>query len=456
MRSLVATSGTASGASGRGLRLLVRLACARPLVTVLLGVLGAVAALTYTVRQLGFVTSGRDLLPHGQPFVQREQEYSDDFPRLDQLVVAVEADDVARSKAYARRLAQELRKDRDTFAHVTYRIDPGRFRGRELLYLSRHDLADLADDVVDHRRFLTAFAARPTLDELVDGLRTEVVTAFVRNAFDLGLDDADANVDLGAARDVLDQISTRLDRRVPYRSPWRALFSLKRGDGDAGYFLSDDERLLFVLVEARREHGSFTAYRDAIGPLRAAMARVQTEFPGVRAGLTGAPVLSNDQMAAAFRDSKRATVLAFVLTFAVLAVAFRGRGMPIVLLAVLALSLCWSLGIVTLVVGHLSIFSVMFLSIVVGLGTDYGVYLLLRNAEESALGRPAREALEVTAMRAGPGVLGGALTAAGTFYVLMATDFPGIQELGFISGTSVLVALFAEGLLVTARRRETA
>src|SRR5207237_59558 len=124
---------------------------------------GAVAALTYTVRQLGFVTSGRDLLPHGQPFVQREQEYSDDFPRLDQLVVAVEADDVARSKAYARRLAQELRKERDTFAHVTYRIDPRRFRGRELLYLSRHDLADLADDVVEHRRFLTAFAARPTL-----------------------------------------------------------------------------------------------------------------------------------------------------------------------------------------------------------------------------------------------------------------------------------------------------
>src|SRR5256885_3080607 len=124
--------------------------------------------------------------------------------------------------------------------------------------------------------------------------------------------------------------------------------------------------------------------------------------------------------------------------------------MPIVVLAVLALSLCWSLGIVTLVVGHLAIFSVMFLSIVVGLGTDYGVSLLLRNAEESALGRPAREALEVTAMRAGPGMLGGALAAAGAFYVLMATDFPGIQELGFISGTSVIVAWFAMMTLLPA------
>ena len=454
MKSRGPTSGvsgaTASDATGRALRSVVRLSCARPLVTVLLGVLGAVTALAYTVHQLGFVTSGRDLLPQDQPFVQRDEEYSGDFPRLDQLVVAVEADDVAHSEAYARRLAQELRKNGGTFAHVTYRIDPGRFRGRELLYLSRHDLADVTDDVVDHRPFLAAFAARPTLDELIDGLRTEVVAAFVRNAFDLGLDEGGEKVDLGAARDVLDQISTRLDRPAPYRSPWRSLFSLDQGDEDAGYFLSDDKRLLFVLVEARREKESFTNYRGAIGPLRATMARVQTEFPGVRAGLTGAPVLSNDEMEAAFRDSKRATVLSFVLTFVVLAVAFRGLGMPVVLLAVLALSLCWSLGIVTLVVGHLSIFSVMFISIVVGLGTDYGVYLLLRNAEESALGRPAREALEVTAMRAGPGVLGGALTAAGTFFVLMATDFPGIQELGFISGTSVLVAWLAMMTLLPA------
>jgi hopanoid biosynthesis associated RND transporter like protein HpnN len=435
---------------GRSLRLLIRLACARPLVTVLLGVLGAVVALTYTVRQLGFVTSGRDLLPQDQAFVQRDEQYSDDFPRLDQLVVAVEGDDVARTKAYARRLAHELRNDQGTFAHVTYRIDPSRFRGRELLYLSRHDLADLTDDVVDHRRFLTAFAARPTLDELIDGLRTEVVTAFVRNAFDLGLDEGGKKVDLGAARDVLDQISTGLDGRAPYRSPWRSLFSLDHDDEDAGYFLSDDKRLLFVLIEAQREKGSFTNYRDAIGPLRATMARVQSEFPDVRAGLTGAPVLSNDEMEAAFRDSKRATGLAFVLTFGVLAVALRGLGMPIVLLAVLALSLCWSLGIVTLVVGHLSIFSVMFISIVVGLGTDYGVYLLLRNAEERVLGRPAREALEVTAMRAGPGMLGGAVTAAGTFYVLMVTDCPGIQELGFIAGTSVLVAWFAMMTLLPA------
>src|SRR5205807_8356922 len=138
----------------------------------------------------------------------------------------------------------------------------------------------------------------------------------------------------------------QLDRPVPYRAPWGSLFSLGSGDDDAGYFPSDDKRLLFVLVEATRAKASFTNSRDAIGPLRATMARVGEEFPDVKAGLTGAPVLANDEMEAAFRDSKRATALAFALTLAVLGVAFRRFGMPMLVLATLAVSVCWSLGVV--------------------------------------------------------------------------------------------------------------
>jgi uncharacterized protein len=110
------------------------------------------------------------------------------------------------------------------------------------------------------------------------------------------------------------------------------------------------------------------------------------------------------------------------------------------MLAVLAVTLAWSMGIITLTVGHLTIFSVMFISIVIGLGIDYGIYFLFRYEEEIFLGRNLKEALELTAARTGPGILIGALTAGGTFYVLMLTDFRGIQELGFIAGTAILMA----------------
>ena len=45
------------------------------------------------------------------------------------------------------------------------------------------------------------------------------------------------------------------------------------------------------------------------------------------------------------------------------------------------------MGIVTLTVGHLTLFSVMFISIVIGIGTDYGIYYLFRYEEEISLGR---------------------------------------------------------------------
>ena len=97
-------------------------------------------------------------------------------------------------------------------------------------------------------------------------------------------------------------------------------------------------------------------------------------------------------MTAAFRDSERATVLAFVLTLGLLLVAFMRLRKPMLMLAVLAVSLCWSIGAATLVVGHLSLFSVMFIPIVIGVGIDYGIYFLFRYEEELFLGRTVREA----------------------------------------------------------------
>jgi hypothetical protein len=113
------------------------------------------------------------------------------------------------------------------------------------------------------------------------------------------------------------------------------------------------------------------------------------------------------------------------------------------MLVVLAVSLCWSMGAAMLVVGHLSLFSVMFIPIVVGVGIDYGIYFLFRYEEERFLGHPLRQALGVAAERSGPGMLLGALAAAATFFVLVLTDFRGLQELGFIAGTALVLAWIA-------------
>ena len=66
----------------------------------------------------------------------------------------------------------------------------------------------------------------------------------------------------------------------------------------------------------------------------------------------------------------------------------------------------------------------MFVSVVIGIGIDYGIYFLFRYREERVLGRTLVAALERTAARSGPGILLGALTAAATFYILTIAEFP--------------------------------
>jgi hopanoid biosynthesis associated RND transporter like protein HpnN len=429
---------------GRVLHRLVALAAACPIWTLSLSCLLAAVSVVYALTALTLKTSQRDLLPEGQASIQRYAEYRREFSDLDNIAVVVEASSLTEAKEYASRLARELRDRQVPLKGIAYRIDPKEFEGRALLYLSAERLGEIRDKIFDSQDLVEAFANRPTLDTLVEGISTQVASGFASGFLDLGLSESRGAVDLGFIQDLVRQIASWLDRPTPYRSPFGALFSAGEGDdGSAGYFLSRDQRLLFILVKPISGEGSFTDDREAIEGVRATIAALKGSFPGIQVGVTGKPVLSNDEMTAAFRDSERATALAFVLTLVLLLVAFTRVRKPLLMLSVLAVSLCWSIGAATLVVGHLSLFSVMFIPIVVGVGIDYGIYFLFRYEEERLLGRTLGEALEVAAARSGPGMLLGAVAAAGTFYVLTLTDFRGLQELGFIAGTALLFAWVA-------------
>jgi hopanoid biosynthesis associated RND transporter like protein HpnN len=448
----------ATSRTGRLLRRLVRVSCRRPALTISAAVALAAISVLYALHSLSFATSTRALLPRHEPYIERYVEYDREFGELDDLAIVVEAPSLPEAIVYAGRLVRELKAARVPLNRVAYRIDPKQFEGRALLYLSLDRLIEIRERIFDYQEFMESFAARPTLDQLVDGVATQIANAFLGGFLDLGLSESKGALDLKFVRDLVAQMSTRLDRPAPYQSPWGALFSVGGDSAGAGYFLSEDQRLLFILAEPASEAGSFTGNRTAIEGVRAVVAGLTREFPDVNVGVTGKPALSNDEMTAAFEDSERGTFLAFGLTLGLLVVAFLRVGKPLIVLVILTLSLCWSIGVATLVIGHLSLFSVMFISIVIGIGIDYGLYLLFRYEEELFLGRNLREAIEITAARTGPGVLLSAVTAAATFYVLCLTDFRGVQELGFISGTAILLSwlvmmtVFPAALVLVDRR----
>jgi hopanoid biosynthesis associated RND transporter like protein HpnN len=410
----------------------------RPYATLILAFVLATIALVYAVRTITFVSAHLRLLPQNERYVIRLKEYQDDFGELNDIVVVVESPSPDLSKEYAGRLTRELRQAGLTTPRITYRVDPSYFDHRALLYLPVKDLEKLRDRLFDYQKFIEGYAAQPSLPRLFEGLNQQIANSMVLGFFDLGLG-GERSTDLRFLESVVDQINGRLDGDSGYASPWSAAFSVGRlDDPDAGYFFSSDRHWLFVLVQ----EGEFVERRDAILGIRRAIARLQRDFPSVQAGVTGGPAIASDEMYTAFDDSKVATILAFTLTLGLMVTATRRFVAPLLILMTLSVSLAWSLGIIALVVGHLSIFSVMFISIVVGVGTDYGIYYLFRYDEERRFGTLAG-AVRTAGERAGPGMLLGALTAAGAFVVLMLTDFQGIREFGFVSAMAIMMAFLS-------------
>ncbi|MGH7335437.1 MAG: hypothetical protein ACREKS_22380, partial [Candidatus Rokuibacteriota bacterium] len=202
---------------GRLLRRLTHLSCARPWWTVVAAVVVAGLSVLYTLSFLTFKTSPRDLLPQDRPYILRWVEYSRDFGDLDDVAIVVEAPSLTEAKEYATRLVGELRTRQVPLRRVAFRIDPKQFEGRALLYLSPERLGEIRDKVYDNQELMEAFAARPTLDTLVQGISTQVATGFAKGFLDLGLSESKAPVDLRFIEDLVTQLSQRLDRPLPYR-----------------------------------------------------------------------------------------------------------------------------------------------------------------------------------------------------------------------------------------------
>ena len=419
----------------------VRHVTRRPFLTIAVSLGLAALGLWYAARALTFQTSAVELLPPDRVYVERFKRYLRDFGELNDIVIAIGAPQMEQAKAFATRLADDLRRPPLHAQRVSYRIDPDAFAGRTLLYASTGQLTELRDKVTEHRAFLEAYAANPTLAQLVDGVNLEIARRFAGHFVDLGLDEP-VRLDSGFIDALLAAIAERLQRHESGSSPWGSVFTSERVE-ESGYFLSRDKKLLFMLVEPRREAGNFTDNQGVIAGIRGRIAALRAEYPAVEAGVTGTPALSNDEMLTAFHDTEVATVLASVLTLLSVLVLFRRVVRPVLMFLVLMVSLAWSMGLITLTVGHLTVFSVMFISLFVGIGIDYGIYFLFRYEEEKTLGHSVPAALAITAGRAGPGILFAALSAAGTFGVLTLTEFRGIVEFGFIAGLAILMAFVA-------------
>ncbi len=176
------------------------------------------------------------------------------------------------------------------------------------------------------------------------------------------------------------------------------------------------------------------------------LAALADATPG--AVLTGANVVSQELRHIVWGDAFRAAVLGLVLVFVLLWADLGGVGRALLALLPLLVGLIWMLGAMALLGIEVNLMNIFVLTMVIGIGVDYGVHLLHRWQESD--GDPAAVAETSKAIAVA------ALTTMVGFGSLVLSHFPGLRSVGAAAilgalATAVLAMTVLPALLV--RRR---
>jgi hopanoid biosynthesis associated RND transporter like protein HpnN len=298
----------------------------------------------------------------------------------------------------------------------------------------------------------------PGLHPLLSSINAEISSGMVDSLltdFLGGEEESEENsedeADLSLLIRLLEEMTRFLTGETSYRSPWQALF--KGGDEslrEQGYMVSKNGELLFVLIVPNDDETSFTGYKDAVEQARQVIAETRKDFPGVTVGLTGEDVISSDEMVTTQSDVETASKIALAGVALLFIIAYQGVVKPLLAVFCLLLGLSWTMGFTALTIGHLNILSVVFTTILIGLGIDFGIHILERFKEERQQGNEILPALQKTLQGTGKGNFAGAITTAIAFGAMVLTDFIGIVELGWIAGWGILFCMVAMLLVLPA------
>jgi uncharacterized protein len=429
-------------------KLFVGLALRHPIAVVGAAVVGVALSLLLSATRLEFHTSHMDLVSSANRYKQLDQVFSREFDDVpERVIVVVQSQEREQAKAFATALAVRW-KDDEKIDKVLHRIPLDALQDKALLFLSDQQITDLRQQLEGHQELFKEFAALPTLENLFTLINRATTEALVGHVFTDFLADEKpegAPLDLTFLRTILRQLNQHLDPQQPYHSVWQEFFtSTPEAASHDGFLWSDDKQLLFVLANPKTEAGDFNRFRGAVQQIRQDVHALQQLFPGVEVGITGKAVLEVDEMTTAQRDMTLATVISLVGVAVLFVGFFRGVVRPTLTIITLMIGVGWSLGLTTLTLGHLNIFTVVFAPMLIGLGIDStGIHFLTHYEAQRASGKDVRQALEHTFIGTGGGIVIATLTTATAFYALVLSDFLGLRELGFITGSGLILILLA-------------
>ncbi len=435
----------------RILAVVVAFVCRFPRTTLAVAAALVAVSVWHFCTHVTFLTQRSDLISPRKEVQQRWKQYLAEFGDDDDMVVIVKGDDRERMKNALDTLGRKLRDEPEHFDRVFFKVDLRALHDRALLFLPT-DQIRLIQDSLQGMNLLLDTPGIGLVDPLFGWKQLtlwSLISEAERKLFatpkaaPLGAGDRDYFAQLAA---ITQTAANTIDDPKKYATPWTSILPDASGQKDLLaeplYFFSENGNLAFLLTRPAKDVSSFTAAEASIARMREILVELRTQFPDLEIGLTGLPVLENEEMGASQSDTALASWLALAGVALLFLIVYRCIRYPLLTVTTLIVGTSWALGWLTLTVGHLNILSSTFAVMLIGMG-DYGVLWVTRYEQERANGADGPTAMRLTARHIGPGILVAALTAAMAFFSAALADFRAVAELGWIAGSGVLLCALA-------------
>lgn len=418
------------------------------LLTILACLISAAFSLGYAMMNLGFKTARTDLVHPAEESAQNWKRYADEFGGESDIILVVGGHEEAAMISALETIAHEIASHPKHFEKLCFRLQVDKLRAKGLYQAPLADLKAIKSRLS---------GLEPLLISGFDQLNLELMTGATLQR----LTDRDETIPLDPSSKtaliqtatLLESLRTYLSPGTVYQSPWADPMiegTNQRIRKIPQYFFSEDGRFAFLRVMPVVKEGAFVRNQEPIRILRDILSRIRPLYADLEFGLTGLPVLETDEMEAAQRGSEYSTILSAAGVLFIFVVGFRALRHPLYAMLSLAVAACWTLGFVTVSIGHLNILSVSFIVTLIGLGIDYGIVWISQFETFRTLGMDVNDANTQTSRVIGAGAMVGAITTAAAFFTTMITGFVGLRELGWIAGVGILFCLVSMFTLLPA------
>lgn len=412
-------------------------------------ILLSIAALT----RLTLETDVLKLLPRDEPVVSRFVETLERFGNIDYLLVGLRIPEgavVAPYQTYADELAGKLEgfPEIDRIEYRLASVDElfRQFADKAVLFLPEDD-----------RRLLEAKVSDEGIEDRVREVRRLLGTPQGMAMRDLLVLDP-----FGLAEIFLGRLgSSQGELAIDWQS---------------GYYLSRDHTMLLLLVEPTEPPQDVDFGKLLVAKIEQAAAEVTAQWPRITGAteeveaeaatadgmldaeappppglaLGGAYLTAVDEARFITRDVIINIVTSLVLVLSLFLLAFRRFGPLLYAVVPLASGLILTFGFAAVTLGSLSVATSGTAALLIGLGIDFIIVSYGRFVEERQAGRSLQDAIAAMAANSSRAVVVGAVTTAATFYAFLVTDFRGLWEMGFLTGTGILFCMVSVILLLPA------